>query len=70
MFEKRTQSEAQREMRVQAEWVQAAVPSTFCRRVNETLEKMDFARQVWMISAPVYADASHGGRPGIDRWCI
>jgi transposase len=44
----------------------AATPDAFYRRVNATLEKMDFARQVWAICAPAYADASRGGRPGID----
>ena len=66
MFEKRTKSEVQTEMWVQAERMPATVPSAFYRRVNETLERMDFARQVWTICAPVYADASRGGRPGID----
>jgi transposase len=27
---------------------------------------MDFARQVWAICAPAYAEAARGGRPGID----
>jgi hypothetical protein len=44
----------------------AATPDAFYRRVNATLEKMDFARQVWAICEPAYADASRGGRPGID----
>ena len=66
MFEKRTKSEVQTEMWVQAERMPATAPSTFFRRVNETLEEMDFARQVWTICAPAYADASRGGRPGID----
>jgi transposase len=34
--------------------------------VNRTLEEMEFSRQVWAICEPAYADASRGGRPGID----
>jgi hypothetical protein len=44
----------------------AAVPSAFFRKLNTTLEKMDFARKVWAICEPAYADPSRGGRPGID----
>jgi transposase len=44
----------------------AATPDAFYRRVNATLEKISFARQVWAICEPAYADASRGGRPGID----
>jgi transposase len=44
----------------------AAVPSAFYRRVEATLEKMGFARKVWEICEPAYADPSRGGRPGID----
>ena len=41
-------------------------PDAFYRRVNRTLEKIQFAKQVWEICQPAYADASRGGRPGID----
>ena len=44
----------------------AATPDGFYRRVNQTLEKMGFAREVWQVCKPAYADASKGGRPGID----
>jgi hypothetical protein len=40
-----------------------AAPSAFYRRVSLTLEKMDFARQVWAICEPAYADP---GRAGIE----
>ena len=44
----------------------AAVPAAFYRRVEATLRKMDFARQVWAVCAPASADPARGGRPGID----
>jgi hypothetical protein len=34
--------------------------------VNQTLEKIGFAEQVWTICEPAYANAAKGGRPGID----
>lgn len=43
-----------------------ATPDQFYRRVNRTLEKIQFAREVWAICEPVYAEPSRGGRPGID----
>ena len=85
MFERRERSEKQNEFWVQSDQLPAAVPSAFYRRVEATLARMDFARQVWAICEPAYADASRGGRPGIDptrpstyppysppppRWCI
>jgi transposase len=66
MFERRTRREKQSEFWVQSDQLPAATPSTFFRRVNATLEKMDFARKVWAICESAYADASRGGRPGID----
>ena len=66
MFERRERSEEQSELWVLAGELPAATPDAFYRRVNATLEKMDFARQVWAICEPAYADASRGGRPGID----
>lgn len=66
MFEKRERSERQDEFWVQARQLPAAVPSAFYRRVEATLAARGFARQVWEICAPAYAEASRGGRPGID----
>ena len=66
MFERRKRSEKQNEFWVQSDQLPAAVPSAFYRRVEATLAKMDFARQVWAVCEPAYADASRGGRPGID----
>ena len=66
MFEKRERGEKQDEFWVQARELPAAVPSAFYRRVEATLAKMDFARQVWAICEPADADVSRGGRPGID----
>jgi transposase len=66
MFEQRQQQEQQREFWVVATELPAATPDGFYRRVNQTLAKMDFAQQIWAICKPAYADASRGGRPGID----
>lgn len=44
----------------------AATPDGFYRRVNRTLEAIGFAKDVWTICEPAYADPSKGGRPGID----
>ncbi len=66
MFEKRKRKEKQSEFWVQAQRLPGATPSAFYRRVNATLEKMEFARQVWAICEPAYADPARGGRPGID----
>jgi transposase len=66
MFQRRERSEKQSEFWVRAERLPGATPSAFYRRVNATLEKMDFARQVWAVCEPAYADPSRGGRPGID----
>ncbi len=66
MFERRERSEEQAELWVIAGELPAATPDTFYRRVNATLEKIGFAQEVWAICEPAYADASWGGRPGID----
>lgn len=66
MFQRREANEAQSEFWVQTSQLPAAVPSAFYRRVNATLDKMDFSRQVWAICEPAYADPARGGRPGID----
>jgi transposase-like protein DUF772/DDE family transposase len=66
MFERRERSEKQDEFWVPADKLPAAAPSAFYRKLNATLEKMSFARKVWAICEPAYADPSRGGRPGID----
>jgi transposase len=66
MFQRRERSEKQSEFWVRTERLPGATPSAFYRKVNASLEKMDFARQVWTICEPAYADPSRGGRPGID----
>ena len=66
MFERRERSDKQGEFWVKTDRLPAATPSAFYRRVDATLLKMEFARQVWAICEPAYADASRGGRPGID----
>jgi hypothetical protein len=52
MFERRERNEKQDEFWVQAGRLPAAVPSAFYRRLNATLEKMDFSRKVWAICEP------------------
>lgn len=67
MFEQReTGGESQDEFWVVARELPAATPDAFYRKVNRTLDRMDFSTQVWNICEPAYADASRGGRPGID----
>jgi transposase len=66
MFEQRDIGEEQREFWVVANELPAATPDGFYKRVNQTLGKIDFAVQVREICRPAYAEASGGGRPGID----
>lgn len=67
MFEQRDMGgEQQGEFWIVARELPAATPDGFYRRVNQTLEKMGFATEVWQVCKPAYADASKGGRPGID----
>lgn len=66
MFEQRENQDRQGEFWIQAGELPLATPDAFYRRVNRTLEAMEFAPQVWKICKPAYADAAKGGRPGID----
>ena len=66
MFEQRENRPEQKELWIVAGELPAATPDAFYRRVNQTLKKIGFAAEVWRICAPAYADASRGGRPGID----
>jgi transposase len=66
MFKRREKKEKQEEFWVEATRLPAATPGAFYRKVNDTLEAMGFAQEVWQICEPAYADASLGGRPGID----
>jgi len=66
MFERRVESEGQRDFWILAGELPEATPDGFYRRVNATLEKIGFAREVWAICESAYADASRGGRHGID----
>ena len=43
-----------------------ATPDWFFRRVDKTLERIAFARQVLEICEPAYADPRKAGRPCID----
>ena len=66
MFEQRQAKEQQQEIWIVAGELPSATPEAFYKRVNRTLEQMDFAPQVWAICKPAYAEAAKGGRPGID----
>jgi transposase len=66
MFQRRKKKEKQEEFWVEATRLPAATPGAFYRKVNAPLEAMGFAQEVWKICAPAYAEASLGGRPGID----
>jgi transposase len=66
MFRPRVKKVKQSEFWVEADRLPAATPDAFYRKVNATLEAMDFAREVWKICGPAYAEAWRGGRPGID----
>jgi IS5 family transposase len=66
MFKRREKKERQAEFWVEATRLPEATPGAFYKKVNAPLEAMGFAREVWSICAPAYADASRGGRPGID----
>ena len=66
MFQRRAKKEKQAEFWVEATRLPAATPGAFYKKLDATLEAMSFAREVWKICEPAYADASRGGRPGID----
>src|SRR5215210_4461031 len=66
MFERRSKAEKQQELWVVAGKLPEATPDVFYRRVNRTLEEIGFAKEAWVICAPAYAEATKGGRPGID----
>lgn len=66
MFERREASEERQELWVLAGQLPEATPDGFYKRVNRTFEKIGFAKQVWAICEPAYADPLRGGRPGID----
>ena len=66
MFKPPQKSEGQSEFWVVADRLPKATPSRFYELLNETLERMNFAEQVWASCVSAYADATRGGRPGID----
>jgi transposase len=66
MFEKRGEKPRQEQFWIEAKALPPATASRFYERVNETLEKIGFAQEVWKICEPAYAKAKRGGRPGID----
>lgn len=66
MFKPRRKESVQKEFWVMADRLPKSSPSRFYELVNGTLEEMEFAKQVREVCAPAYADATRGGRPGID----
>jgi transposase len=66
MFERRAEKQRQEQFWIETKALPAATASRFYERVNETLAQLDFAREVWAICEPAYAQAARGGRPGID----
>ncbi len=66
MFERRIKEEEQAEFWVVASRLPKATPSRFYELIERSLQKMDFAAQVWALCRPVYAKEAKGGRPGID----
>ena len=66
MFERRSGREEQSELWVARSEIAAPKAAGFYRKLNETLRESHFAEEVWRLCAPHYAEASQGGRPGID----
>ncbi len=66
MFKPRCKREGQSEFWVVSDRLPQVSAGRFYELLNETLEKINFAEQVWTSCAPAYAEAKRGGRPGID----
>jgi transposase len=67
MFKRRDSAEdSQPQFWVETKRLPKATASTFYRKLDETLAKIGFTEGVRDICKPAYADASRGGRPGID----
>ena len=66
MFAKRQGEEKQQEFWIERTRVSKPPSQGFYSKLNEHLEAMDFARQVWALCEPAYREESRGGRPGID----
>lgn len=66
MFEQRENREEQGEFWIERSRIAPPRTKGFYGKLNQTLAKMGFARNVWEACAPSYRDASRGGRPGID----
>jgi transposase len=66
MFETRSAAESQQEFWIETRRLPQATASTFYRKLDETLDAIGFTEGVRELCLPAYADASRGGRPGID----
>lgn len=69
MFESRN-TECQQEFWIETRRLPQAAASTFYRKLDQTLDAIGFTAGVRGICLPAYADASRGGRPGIDSSVI
>ena len=67
MFKGRDRTnESQQEFWMETRRLPKATASTFYRKLDDTLDEIGFTEGVREICRPAYADASRGGRPGID----
>lgn len=67
MFKSRKAAEeSQQEFWIESRRLPKAAASTFYRKLDETLDAIGSTSGVREICRPAYADASKGGRPGID----
>ena len=66
MFERRAERVQQAEFWIARQEIAAPRASWFYRKLEETLGRMGFAKKVWELCEPAYAEESRGGRPGID----
>src|ERR1700759_1950535 len=66
MFKARGKREEQKEFWVPTHRLPKASPSRFYELLEETLSKLNFAKEVPAACASAYAQEKCGGRPGID----
>jgi transposase len=66
MFERRAERAQQSEFWIAREEIAAPRAAGFYRKLEATLQELGFAAEVWKLCQAAYADASRGGRPGID----
>ena len=69
MFERRVGIEEQKDFWIMAGELPEATPDAFYRRVNATLEKIGFAKEVWGSVSRLMRMPLEAGGPGSIRWC-